>query len=230
MTVIAYRDGIMASDSVGTVGDMAVGDHRKVVRSSCGFIAGASGDSGDSQRFLGWILDHGPKSGESFVPNDPDMGCMWVSPDGTVTRLGMKGAPYIITAPFHAMGSGREIALGAMAAGATADRAVEIAIQYIFGCGGPVQMVKLHRDEAVDVKIENRVVASEPAYAVRGSGSLERALVPPDTTKFGWHWLAVGNSPPFPAKWHGDHWITNGGYCSSFDAAKREYRYVGECK
>lgn len=225
MTVIAYRDGIMAADSVGTVGDMAVGDHRKVVRSALGFIAGASGDSGDSQRFLGWILDHGPKNGESFVPNDPDMGCMWVSPDGTVTRLGMKGTPYIITAPFHAMGAGREIALGAMAAGATAEQAVEIAIKYIFGCGGPVQVVKLHREEAVDVKIEN-------SDAVRSGitfSAPEPALVPPDTSKFAWHWLAVGISPPFPAKWHGDHWIINGSYCSRSDAAKRCYRYIGEC-
>lgn len=155
MTVIAYRQGIMASDSATGVGDMAIGTCRKIVRSSTGFIAGACGDAGEGSRFLEWVLEGGPDFQKHFVPHDHDFGGLFVSPDGTVRRLGLKGAPYIIEAPFHAMGIGREVAMGAMAAGATAERAVEIAIQYMDGCGGPVQMVKLHLAEAVNVKIEN---------------------------------------------------------------------------
>ena len=42
----------------------------------------------------------------------------------------------IVTAPFMAWGSGRDFALGALATGASARRAVEVAIHHCITCGG----------------------------------------------------------------------------------------------
>lgn len=47
------------------------------------------------------------------------------------------------TASFYVLGIGSEFLMGAMAAGATAVRTVEMAIDYIMGCGGNVQKLSI---------------------------------------------------------------------------------------
>ena len=44
---------------------------------------------------------------------------------------------------YDAIGSGQEIALGALAAGATPHRAVEIACEYLPDCGGKIQQIRI---------------------------------------------------------------------------------------
>jgi hypothetical protein len=58
--------------------------------------------------------------------------------DGSPTFVEMHG-------PFFAAGSGQDFALGAMAAGADARRAVEIAIQFDTQSGGRVDIRRLPR-------------------------------------------------------------------------------------
>lgn len=66
-----------------------------------------------------------------------------INPDGDIAILDPTGYPMEIEAPFHTLGSGGEIAFGALAHGATAIEAVKIAIKYETGCGGKVVWLRL---------------------------------------------------------------------------------------
>jgi ATP-dependent protease HslVU (ClpYQ) peptidase subunit len=46
-------------------------------------------------------------------------------------------------APYYAIGSGREVALGALWMGANAEQAVAAANEFAEGCGGPLQIERL---------------------------------------------------------------------------------------
>lgn len=64
--------------------------------------------------------------------------------NGRVTCIDWQGnAVTGLDAPFYVEGGAGAILIGTMAAGATPEEAVGIAIQYDMGCGGPVQVERL---------------------------------------------------------------------------------------
>jgi 20S proteasome alpha/beta subunit len=58
--------------------------------------------------------------------------------DGVVYHYDGSGVMYKVEAPFHAIGSGASIAIGAMEMGATAVGAVEVASKYDIYTGGDI--------------------------------------------------------------------------------------------
>lgn len=66
-----------------------------------------------------------------------------ISPQGRVLIVETDMVPFDIKADFYAEGIGRELAMGALAMGATAEEAARVAIKYSTGCGGKVQKVVL---------------------------------------------------------------------------------------
>lgn len=82
---------------------------------------------------------------EAFKPDaEPGyFGALIIKPDGTVLRMDSAGRFSRMKADFYADGSGHAVARGAMAAGATAERAVQIAIDLDSACGGPIQKISL---------------------------------------------------------------------------------------
>jgi hypothetical protein len=66
-----------------------------------------------------------------------------VAGNGEVTIYDAEGGGYALEAEFYARGAGAELAIGAMAMGARADQAVEIACRYSVWCEGPVQQLYL---------------------------------------------------------------------------------------
>jgi ATP-dependent HslUV protease subunit HslV len=140
MTTIAYRNGILAADSQVVSGNTRVGEMRKVWKTKSGALVGFAGNASLSHEIEQWVEKD--LSGE--VPSTADRGSIiLVRPTGEVFLIDDDGGPVRIAAAFYSEGSGADVAIGALAAGASAVQAVEIASIYDIGTGGPIQYVEL---------------------------------------------------------------------------------------
>lgn len=158
MTTITYRDGVMAADSqFGNRNGirMSVGGRKihsvKIGRES--WFLSYSGRSGWENALHAWAERSIPEhfSGrpyELFVAPDPDEGFSLLAACGARVLIASQAAGWVaIHAPYVAVGSGMEVALGAMWAGAGAVDAVRAAISVDTGSGGEIQHVDVYRGE-----------------------------------------------------------------------------------
>ena len=138
MTTIAYKDGVLAADSACVCDGVYEGRVEKVVRSNAlnAYIA-VSGNLANQAIFQRW-LESGAR--ESEKPELDDFSAMVVRGDGAVTQYDKLLEEFRIYGEFFAIGSGRELAVGAMAAGATAVEAVEVACRFDTSSHGPVDV------------------------------------------------------------------------------------------
>ncbi len=139
-TIVAdRREGIMVSDNQNTLAGIRT-PCRKIYRINAGpnkgCLVGTCGNSGPSLAFVEWYEYHSkPSYEEGFDDNqtlgvgddDEDFWCLILTPDKRI----LIGDRFMMTeeipVPYFAVGSGGNIALGAMDAGATAEEALEIA-------------------------------------------------------------------------------------------------------
>lgn len=138
MTIIAVKDGILAADTGVFAGGLISGTARKWApvpeHKGGGFVAG-SGSLAKAQRAITEM------AGDNQC--DPEADAMiWLDSSGRVLEKYGEDDWLEYDAPFHAIGSGAEVALGAMAAGASAKEAVKIAIQLCVECGGRAEVAK----------------------------------------------------------------------------------------
>lgn len=149
MTTIAYKNGIIASDSrivdseAGTCGTI-----RKISKvDNC--LIGACGNA----ELVAWFLNnfngrmfnkvnHNPQTTICNHRDDEFQGLI-VSPRGKVFMIEASLMPFEITTKQVAVGSGAAYAMGAMAAGKSAAEAVTIAMKFDMNSGGKVQKYKL---------------------------------------------------------------------------------------
>ena len=145
MTTIAYKDGVLASDSGVFYGDYLVGETEKIWRVG-DILVGAVGTAGFARKFLDWVRSGNRCWDKTPGPDDiPENGTAFIIFDGKIREwdYGCRNGPSLeITSPFKAWGSGSAVALGAMAAGASAEEAVRIAIQYDVSSAGAVQVLR----------------------------------------------------------------------------------------
>lgn len=139
MTVIVYRDGVMASDTMCRRGGLKTYGEVKMVRGADGSVHGGSGSVGAFSKYVEWVK--GGEVGEMPLPGrdsegHQSFGVMVARPDGSVWLLD-EHALTLDVAPCAA-GSGAEIAYGALFMGASAADAVRAAIHHADGCGGEV--------------------------------------------------------------------------------------------
>lgn len=138
MTTIAYRRGVLAADSLTTSNGLRDSLAQKIHRVGPLLIGGA-GVSALCIRFVEWVQAgmkgnspwHGEDGGNSFI----------VMPDDTILVFGANG-PWKVETDFYALGSGEQLALGAMAFGASAEQAVECAIRFDVFSGGPIRTLR----------------------------------------------------------------------------------------
>ena len=137
MTTIAYRDGVLAADT--QVSRCGNDSGRTVkVRRIGRLLVGACGTTSLTQRFIGWIAG-GMKGPAPALRIDDSHACVVaVMPDGALVEWNGDHPPDIIRAPFAAWGSGADIALGAMAFGASAEEAVKAAASIDHATGGDI--------------------------------------------------------------------------------------------
>jgi hypothetical protein len=152
MTVITYRNGVIASDSqVISRSWTAMGGYNKVgIRSFDGkvYLYGATGETAYAAKFDKWMQS---SAFEDFITKDEghpnlepaarDEQCVGVifTPEGDCIRFEGNYPPYKLSGPYFAFGTGDQTALGAMHAGASATEAVEAAIVHDVLSNGPVQ-------------------------------------------------------------------------------------------
>lgn len=140
MTVIAYKDGVIASDSWVTCGNIVVCSTQKLARMPCGGLVGVSSSSFDGGAFLRWC--EGGRL-DSAKPTLKSLSALVIEADGS-PRFYDESLHWHGAIGLHfADGSAHQIALAAMDLGASADEAVAIAIERDIYCGGKIQRMEL---------------------------------------------------------------------------------------
>ena len=151
MTIICYRDGIMAADSFSFVGEVRwCGTFPKIARGQFNGVRGVAGASGAAAiggAFLEWFGSVAAKVPfDAKIKNEGDFSGIAALVDGTVWRWDSHLMPYREFSPFYVDGSGGDVALGAMAFGASAEEAVRVCCEFHAFCGGDVTVLRLHED------------------------------------------------------------------------------------
>lgn len=139
MTTIATDGKTIAADGQITAGDI-ISDMkcRKVFKLSNGRALGVAGTLSSCDAFRAWFAD--PSQPQPDLSDDFKA----VIIDGTDRVTVYDGQFYPICLPVpYTIGSGREVALGAMLTGATPKQAVKAAISVDVYSGGTVREVKL---------------------------------------------------------------------------------------
>lgn len=147
MTTIVYRDGVMAADSrAWSGGHSPIGMKNKVHRLEDGTLVGcASSIPGAAEAAVQWYRAGADPKGEP--PREFNL--LVVRPDGSAYLA--DDNPYLsgpLHAPYFAIGSGRQFALGALAMGADAVEAVSIGIQLDTCSGGPITVMRHEEEKA----------------------------------------------------------------------------------
>ena len=139
MTTIAYRNGVMAADSRAySGGKLPIGSKVKIEKLEDGTLLGVSSITpGGGEAVRQWYKEGCNKDNPFIVPEKFSL--LVVKPNGEVwfasDNLLLTGP---LQAEYFAVGSGEDFALGAMAAGAGPEAAVEIACQLDVWSDGPV--------------------------------------------------------------------------------------------
>lgn len=133
MTTIAWDGKTLAADTLTTCDGVVAGHNTKIWREGRLLIGGA-GSRTITLQFRGWV-----RAGmDGDCPLRKDVGNVFViAPDGRGVMWCDDG-PFEIGPEPWALGSGEKFALGAMAMGADAAKAVQVAMQYDRGSGGAV--------------------------------------------------------------------------------------------
>lgn len=138
MTTVAYRGGVMAADSLVTGSEIRRGTTRKIHRLEDGGLVGFAGDLGWHDAIILWMNNGADPDFRPKLPENYRLYGMWVKPTHEVLVFSQDLNLSFCESDFHAQGSGNEIAIGAMAHGASAFQAVEIACQFDVFSGLPV--------------------------------------------------------------------------------------------
>jgi len=144
VTVIVYRDGIMAADSGAFNTSTKCSHANKIARGRDGSLYGVTGNSAEGETYLRWV-----RSGMEGEPpvirrtkeadSEDAFHVLRVRPGCDPERLTGYGVETWEGAPYAAMGSAADVALGALHAGATAEAAVLAAIEHSQWAHGPVR-------------------------------------------------------------------------------------------
>lgn len=146
MTTIAFRDGVMASDSGSWSGDASHGWARKVAQGPDGTLYGTAGNAAECGEFLNWVdggcVGERPKPETTNVEkNESSFIVLIARPGARIGLLTAKGEERY-DAPYYAIGIGAPVAFGALFMGATAEQAIEAAKEHGAGAFGRVQSMR----------------------------------------------------------------------------------------
>lgn len=146
MSVVAVRDGVVASDSQCMESGRPM-FHKKLHRKN-GVIIGYVGQMLSGHQFLDWFLAGADRAKlPTFLQyrgNDDSPSFTALVLDGTgLAEWNEYFVPFEIVERFYAIGSGAPAAIAAMHMGADAEKAVEIACEMFADCGGEVLVERL---------------------------------------------------------------------------------------
>lgn len=156
MTVIVFRDGVIASDSkIISRSWTAVAGFKKVgsrVYNGEVYLFGATGETAYAAKFERWMnsdefvkfIDSGLSDGHPQLEpgaRDEQATGLIFTPDNSCIRIEGNYPAYEIHGDYFAFGTGDLVAMGALHHGATAIEAVQAAIDHDVLTNGPVQSI-----------------------------------------------------------------------------------------
>jgi ATP-dependent protease HslVU (ClpYQ) peptidase subunit len=150
MTVIAFDGKILAADKQATEGGLR---HvtTKIMRIEKGkfkgYLMAGSGATSEANQMMAWFeLGAKPEAFPRYQDTD-DLSAqlLVIAPTKEILRFDFNPVPSVFFDEIYAMGSGRDVAMGAMAMGAGAKQAVEIASEICCGCGMGVDVITLKK-------------------------------------------------------------------------------------
>lgn len=136
MTTIACNRELMAADSQVTRGTISAACQK--IWKVNGDILGTCGTYEIGLQFVKWYEAKGAAP-ELWDSSAEDFTALVLTAKGGIFEYGPKLMPIEVMEKFHAVGSGCEIAIGAMEAGADPIQAVKIACKRDSGSGGKVR-------------------------------------------------------------------------------------------
>lgn len=141
MTVIVTDGKVMAADSLTTFGGERSLKPTDKLRLRGGRVFGVSGIVGMIDDIVDWYCKEPRDPKEAPKAEGEQWSMLVLEPDGRIFHVhSCSCRPHEVAAPFT-IGSGSEYALGAMLAGASPARAVEIACHLSTTCGLPVNQI-----------------------------------------------------------------------------------------
>ena len=146
ITTIAYRLGILAFDSKAVENDTTHKGLCDKGRQTKALIMAGCGNASDIECVMNWLeAGGGEDKKKDFNLYAREVKCEVIAIDkkGIVTFYEESCCGFTLEAPFFAIGSGYDLAMGAMAAGASAKEAIQIACKYNINTGGPVRTLNI---------------------------------------------------------------------------------------
>jgi hypothetical protein len=141
VTTIATDGKTMAGDGRTCRDDLVTSEVSvKIHRLADGSLFGGAGISHETRALRDWL----DKGGEGSPPKAKDLAALVLKPNGELWYYCNDSAPSLTSAP-NAVGTGEQLAIGAMEAGASPERAVEIASRRDVHSGGKVTSLSLGR-------------------------------------------------------------------------------------
>jgi hypothetical protein len=145
VTVVAFRDGVMAADT--RLSDYnSASRATKLVRLPDGGVAGGCGAWVAAYAGLKWLADGGSadgSEGKSLLPDVDGATILIARPDGSLWLLENRFPAYPLIDKAAVIGCGSEAAKLAMALGKSAAEAVALVTKQDIYCGGPVQSLEV---------------------------------------------------------------------------------------
>lgn len=149
MTVIAYKDGIMASDSLMAEDDGTIYSNiQKLFRFANNEVIGIAGDVRKCMAFLDWY-DGGYSIEDWKVSDDKEdeFYALVAHSNGSVQLYDSSVNPINMNGDFFAIGSGAASAMALMKVGYSAEEAATMTCDLNVFCRPPIQIEKIHEIE-----------------------------------------------------------------------------------
>jgi len=145
VTVIVFRDGVMAADT--RLSDFnSASKASKLVRLQDGGVAGGCGHWSAAYAALKWLAEGGSAEGSEdrkILPDIDGSSVLIARPDGSLWLLENRFPAFPLLDRCTAIGCGSDAAKMAMALGKTAPEAVSWVTRQDLLCGDPVQSMEV---------------------------------------------------------------------------------------
>ncbi|HWU70789.1 MAG TPA: hypothetical protein VN017_05495 [Pseudoxanthomonas sp.] len=139
MTTVAWDGKSLAADTQSTTGTIS-GRAVKIARNANGFLVAGSGSLAVVRHWINWVLAGLPAEGQPEVIDESTV--LIIDPRGRARLFTDIPVSQPLPRRKWAIGSGSDVALGAMAMGADARTAVKVASQFDVYTGGRVIVLR----------------------------------------------------------------------------------------
>lgn len=150
MTCIAWDGNSIAADKQATEGGLrhVTTKIKRIEKGKFkGYLMAGAGCTSQANHMMAWFeLGAEPESFPKYQDTeDLSAQLLVIAPSKEILRFDFNPIPCVFYDEVYAMGSGRDVAMGAMAMGADAKQAVEIASEICSGCGMGIDVIQLKK-------------------------------------------------------------------------------------